>query len=169
MDFNAYISSGILELYCIGLVTDAERAEVEQYAAQYPAIKIEIAYISASLEAYALANGISPAGKLKPELLLKAYQLDSGAGKQYPPLVNEATTVGDFVKWVKKKSFPSPGPDLTNLFTCDLPSTDTVINFMVWAKQGLDEEEHTHYNEYVMILEGHCDMFMKGEKKYYSK
>lgn len=169
MDFNAYISSGILEQYCLGLVSEAERVEVEQYAAEYPAIKIEIAYISASLEKYALANSIAPADKVKANLLLSTYVQESGAGKQYPPLVSATVTSDDFIKWASRNPIPSPEEAYHNLFTRDLPSTDIVINFMVWAKEGLDEEAHSHYNEFVVIIDGHCDMYMNGEKKHYGK
>lgn len=169
MDFNAYISSGILEQYCLGLISEAERAEVERYATEYPAIKIEIAYISASLEKYALANSIAPADKVKAGLLVKAYLQESGAGKKYPPLINPAVTCDDFIKWAAVNPIPSPDEPYHNLFTRDLPSTDIVINFMAWAKEGLDEEVHSHYNEFVVIIDGHCDMYMNGEKRHYGK
>ena len=45
MDIPAYISSGILESYLLGLTTPDETKEVEAYAAQFPAIRIELGKI----------------------------------------------------------------------------------------------------------------------------
>ena len=42
MDTEIYISSGILELYCAGALSEAEMREVERMASQFAAIKKEI-------------------------------------------------------------------------------------------------------------------------------
>ncbi len=169
MDIKAYISSGILEQYCLGLIPDAERVEVEQYAAAHPAVKHEIDSIGASLEMYARANHIPPAVAVKTRLLLTAYEEESGTGKKYPPFITKNSTAQDFMQWVDGKNIPSPGDSFDNLYFYDMPSTDAVTNFMVWAKQGHEEEEHNEFREFVVILEGHCDMYMNGEKKHYTK
>ena len=58
MDTNVYIASGILESYCLGLVTGAEREEVELYAKKYPEIREELSKINDLLETYALEKGM---------------------------------------------------------------------------------------------------------------
>ncbi|MEM6376588.1 MAG: anti-sigma factor [Bacteroidota bacterium] len=60
MDIKAYIESGILEQYVLGKVTETERLEVEQYAAQYPEIKAELDAIEIAMEEFAMAQQISP-------------------------------------------------------------------------------------------------------------
>ena len=167
MDTAAYISSGILETYCLGLVTPAERLKVEEYARQYPEIKNEIDTIWVSLEEYAKNKGIEPHSCSKIKLLLAVYEQSSGIDKAFPPLIKENTTVNDFKEWMAGKMIPSPVEDYDNLSFYDLPSTDTVTNFMVWAREGHEEEEHTEYNEYIVILDGHCDMYFNEEKKHY--
>ena len=42
MDTEIYISSGILELYCAGALSEAEMREVERMASQFAAVKKEI-------------------------------------------------------------------------------------------------------------------------------
>ena len=42
MDIKAYITSGILEDYCLGVLSDAESVQVQKMAAVYPEIKKEI-------------------------------------------------------------------------------------------------------------------------------
>ena len=168
MDINAYISSGILEQYCMGLASDAERADVEKNAALYPAIRIELDYIQSSLEDYALTNGLEPDARIKEELSRKIYQQESGGAREYPPLVTEVSAVADFTDWLSNHTFSSPEEEYENLHITGLPSTEKVMNALVWAKKGFDEEEHTDCNEFIVILEGHCDMYMNGKKKHYT-
>ena len=167
MDITAYISSGILETYCLGLVSNTERLEVEEYARLYPEIRTEIDTIHKSLEEYAKTAGNEPRASRKTRLLLAVYEQASGIGKTYPPLINENSTVNNFREWMASKTIPSPVNDYDNLAFYDLPSTDTVTNFMIWAREGHEEEEHAEYNEYIVILDGHCDMYFNGEKKHF--
>lgn len=49
MDIEAYIASGILELYVAGLLTEEENIDVYRYAKEYPEIQREIEAIEASI------------------------------------------------------------------------------------------------------------------------
>ena len=60
MDIKKYIESGILELYVLGKLSDAERQEVEANARQYPEIKAEIEATELALETYALGQKANP-------------------------------------------------------------------------------------------------------------
>ena len=62
-----------------------------------------------------------------------------------------------------------PADDFDNLHVVGLPSTNEIINFAVWAKQGHEEEMHDDRNEYLAILDGSCDMYMNGVKTSYKK
>lgn len=68
MNAQEIISSGILELYCTGLTSAAETAEVQQWAKQYPEVAAEIAAIQAGLEGYARSHAIAPAASVKEKL-----------------------------------------------------------------------------------------------------
>jgi len=68
-DIKAYIESGILELYVVGDVSQAEKLEVEAMAAKHPAIKAELEEIGTSLELYARANAIEPAEGQRNKIL----------------------------------------------------------------------------------------------------
>lgn len=168
VDIRALIASGILEQYCLGFASNSERALVESCVLQYPEIKKELENISRSLESYIINNPIEPPPSLKGKVLLSIYELDCGPGKKYPPVVKEDDNTGEFKEWLKEIEIPSPPEPFDNLFMYDLPSTDAVTNFMVWAKKGHDQEDHNDFIEYIVILEGHCDMFMNGEKKHYT-
>lgn len=167
MDINAYIASGILEAYSMGKLTQGERAEVEANAAAYPAIRTELDAINDSIEFYAVENSIAPGASVKTKLLLKIYEQQSGEGKAYPPLVTENTLAKDFENWLAGIKIHLPPEPFDNIASFDLPSTDTVINFLVWAKKGHEEEVHDEYNEFIVILKGHCDMYFNGIKTHY--
>lgn len=68
MKAQEIISSGILELYCIGLTSAAETAEVEAWAQQYPDVEAEIDAIHQGLESYAQAHAVEPDPSVKKEL-----------------------------------------------------------------------------------------------------
>ncbi|MEO6542142.1 MAG: cupin domain-containing protein [Ferruginibacter sp.] len=168
MDITAYIASGILESYCLGQLTEEQRAEVEQYAGEFPGIRTELKQISDTLEFYSKQNSKAPQAAVKIKLLLKIYEQESGAGKKYPPLIKELTAAADFTNWLQDVVIEEPAAGYDNLAMVELPSTETVTNFMVWAKQGHEEEMHTEYNEFIVILQGHCDMYFNEVKTHYN-
>ncbi|MBL7702069.1 MAG: anti-sigma factor [Ferruginibacter sp.] len=68
MNAKEIISSGILELYCMGLTSAAETAEVAAWAEQYPEVAAEIEAIQSGLESYAQAQAVEPAPSVKEKL-----------------------------------------------------------------------------------------------------
>ena len=68
MNAQEIISSGILELYSMGLTSAAETAEVKQWVVQYPEVAAEIEAIQTGLEKYALAHAIAPAASVKDKI-----------------------------------------------------------------------------------------------------
>ena len=68
MNAQEIISSGILELFSMGLTSAAETAEVKQWAAQYPEVAAEIEAIQTGLEKYALTHAIAPAALVKDKI-----------------------------------------------------------------------------------------------------
>ncbi len=69
MDIKAYIESGIIESYVLGMADDQERAELEQYSRQYPEIRAAIDAFELSLEQNAMANAIQPDAHVKANIL----------------------------------------------------------------------------------------------------
>ncbi len=60
MDVAKYISSGILEQYVLGDLSEKDRREVERYAEQYPEIRQELDSIETAMEAFALSRSTPP-------------------------------------------------------------------------------------------------------------
>jgi anti-sigma-K factor RskA len=73
MNIKEYISSGILETYLLGGLTEAEADEVEAYVKQYPALRTELDKLEGDLEKIALSYAKAPSPALKSKI---ASQLD---------------------------------------------------------------------------------------------
>ena len=69
MNVEAYISSGILEAYALGELTEQERAEVEKNLALYPALRKELALIEETQEKLLMNAGVKPSATVKTKLL----------------------------------------------------------------------------------------------------
>ena len=69
MDIKKYISSGILEQYVLGLVSEKDRQEIEQYMLQYPEIKKEVNAIEQAMELYAEGSKMKASEGLEQSIL----------------------------------------------------------------------------------------------------
>ncbi|GAA3997523.1 hypothetical protein GCM10022408_05300 [Hymenobacter fastidiosus] len=69
MDIQEYIESGILEEYALGVLSKAERAQVEQRAAESPEIQQELDLISQTVELYAEAHAQTPPAGMRERVL----------------------------------------------------------------------------------------------------
>src|SRR5476651_224927 len=68
MDIQAYIESGVIESYVLGMADAQEAAEVEQLSRQHPEIRKAINDFELALEKAALANAMPPPAHIKEEL-----------------------------------------------------------------------------------------------------
>lgn len=68
MEQNEIISSGLLELYALGLATHAESSQVEKWLGQYPEVAGEFAAIQKAMEKYAFMHAVEPSSKLKESI-----------------------------------------------------------------------------------------------------
>jgi anti-sigma-K factor RskA len=66
-----YISSGILETYALGELTEQERVEVERNLAQYPELRAELQRVEEAQEALLMQMAIAPRKVVKENLFQK--------------------------------------------------------------------------------------------------
>lgn len=71
MNVKEYISSGIVESYVMGLITDTEKQEFESLANQYPEIAAARNAFEIALEEQLLADAKQPPQHLRPAILEK--------------------------------------------------------------------------------------------------
>ena len=75
MDIKAYIESGVIESYVLGIADSQEAAELEQLSRQYPEIREAIDAFELNLEMQALSAAVTPKPQVK-EKLLKALDFE---------------------------------------------------------------------------------------------
>ena len=68
MDIKAYIESGVIESYVLGMAETQDAAELEQLSRQYPEIRKAMEDFEISLEQAAFAGAIAPPSYVKQEL-----------------------------------------------------------------------------------------------------
>ena len=69
MEQQDIISSGLLELYAVGVATPEETLEVERWRDMYPEAASELLRIEDAMKIYAMANGVMPPGDLRQKIL----------------------------------------------------------------------------------------------------
>jgi anti-sigma-K factor RskA len=72
LNIKEYISTGILEAYALGDVSDLERKEVEANLLLYPELKQELRRIEDAQEEFLLRSAISPAASVKAKIMDRA-------------------------------------------------------------------------------------------------
>lgn len=81
MDLKAYMTSGALELYVLGLSSEKESREVESLAEKHPELQKEIDTIRKALDEYAKLHGVYPPDEVKTKL---ESQLNGGFDEPVP-------------------------------------------------------------------------------------
>ncbi|MHB1921377.1 MAG: anti-sigma factor [Chitinophagaceae bacterium] len=68
MNVGQYLSSGIIESYVLGLASEQESREVEQFCDQYPEIKEALISFQDTMSNYAQLHAVSPPAGLKEKI-----------------------------------------------------------------------------------------------------
>lgn len=89
MNIEEYISSGILESYILGDLSDLERKEVEKNLSLYPALREELTKIEEAQEKFLLSTGINPNPSVKNKLMAKVMVKKSEGKEVLLPSVNQ--------------------------------------------------------------------------------
>lgn len=69
MDIKDYIASGVVEMYTLGALQDAERTEFEQRILMYPELANELKQVQIAIAAYCKSYAINPKPELRSEIL----------------------------------------------------------------------------------------------------
>jgi len=77
MDIKAYIESGILEDYVLGLISDESALEVEKNIQQYPELKGELNKIEDALASYAQSKAMPMPAGLSEQIIQSIENLES--------------------------------------------------------------------------------------------
>ena len=84
MNLQAYITSGILELYVYGLASPEDIREVEAMTEQHPEVRQEIDAIRQTLEKYSALHGVEPPAGLKDRIIQRLDEAPQGRSRAKP-------------------------------------------------------------------------------------
>jgi len=156
MDIKAYITSGVLEDYCLGVLSDAESMQVQKMAAEYPEIKKEIKAFQNSLEQYAEAVAKYPPPKIKSSLFHKLNELikEFSLSIDNLPLLSGNS---DHKSWLKLVKTMIPATLEEEMFIKLLRKDEQVLQSIVWIKNEYPDEVHDNLKECFIVLEGECE------------
>ncbi|TDB65789.1 anti-sigma factor [Arundinibacter roseus] len=91
MNTQAYIESGILEEYVLGVVSPQEKQEVECLSHIYPEVKAELTRLESTLESYALQHAQNPPRALKDKIFAQMeFASEDDITETEPVLVEES-------------------------------------------------------------------------------
>ena len=92
MDTKAYIESGIIESYVLGLVSAEEAAELEMFYTQHAAIKNAVDEFALMIERTAFENAVTPPASTK-ETIMSALADEFSEGRTVTPIIPLHTAV----------------------------------------------------------------------------
>jgi mannose-6-phosphate isomerase-like protein (cupin superfamily) len=162
MDIQAYIESGVLQDYCLGILTEAEGLEVEQYVSVYPEIKKELRAYQQALEQYAIdfAARTNVADVKTKTLDVLDNLLKEKTHTEGLPLLNRFSTREHWLRVVKPMI---PETLEEDMFVKVLRNDEQVFQTILWLKTAYPDEIHDDLKECFMILEGECECYMGDE------
>lgn len=86
MDIQAYIQSGIIESYVLGIASAEEVAELEILQLQFPEVAEAVSEFSSSIEEYSLKNAIAPPPVVKSNTMAAIKKEQT-----FPPVISLPT------------------------------------------------------------------------------
>ena len=92
MDTKAYIESGIIESYVLGLASVEEAAELEMFYTQHAAIKNAVDEFALMIERTAFENAVTPPASTK-ETIMSALADEFSEGRTVTPIIPLHTAV----------------------------------------------------------------------------
>ena len=168
MEIKNLISSGIIEIYCLGLASEEEIKLVEKFSHESKEVRDEIASVHETLNNYAFASSKNPPPLLKDKIINSVLNQTSTDKKiQFPPRLNADSTVSEWIKYISDNKIYPP-ENYGDVYLLDLPGNEKVTTYIAWANKGaVVEESHENEDEYLLMLKGRCSVTIDGVVGYY--
>ena len=157
MNIEAFIASGELDAYVLGMLPDDEAAEIAKLIAQYPELKQEAEAIEAALKQYGAA--VQSDDKVKLFAAIDLLEKDATAlqHKQLPQLHKYS----DAAAWLQTVRHLIPAVDETTPLVKELiHEDDKVCLYLVTSIVDVPHETHENEKESFLILQGNCTCYV---------
>jgi len=152
MDIKEYIESGVLEEYCLGLLSEEDRSFLIQMAMLYPEVKDALIETELAMEKLASENALEPNHGIK-QRILDTLGFGKDKVEDFPTLTKDA----DYQTWLKNLAHLIPSEPSEDFYCEVIRKDDHIQQMLVIAKTDVPEEDHDDYQESFLILKGHCE------------
>ncbi len=138
------IQAGLIESYCLGLLSPEESKELEQQASVNAEVKQLIDDFMLALEQCAMANAITPPAEIRSKAisLLQNLQLEEAGDLNQLPILNKYS---DHSNWLQIVRSLLPQTEHTEIFAHELRNDDQVFQVLIWT--AVDVPDEVHENE----------------------
>ena len=156
---QAYIASGILELYVAGLTTEEETQQISLMAASSPVLQKEIAAIESAIAALAISQAVAPDPDVKAFLMATVdytERLKGGEIPADPPHLHVGAVIADYAPWLNREDMSYTGNE--SIYAKIIGYTPQFISAIVWLKDKTPAETHNDQYERFLVVEGSCDI-----------
>ena len=168
-DVSKYLTSGIIEDYCLGRLSRQETEEFEGYCKLYPELKTALNQSQKSIEQYLSNFEKTPLPNvmgnilegIENSILLDQVSLNS-KNKRLPKFI-PISKFSKVQKWQQLTKELEP-PEQFDIHYHELYQDTKNLLAVIWIKTGVPEEEHHDLLESIFLLNGECSGFLKGKK-----
>lgn len=165
MNLKVYIKSGILELFVLDLLDEAERTDVSLMISEFPVLEKEVQLIEDTLQSYANSIAIKPSISVKARIdaaIVESVE-ESRMDLDHLSLISEHS---DLKNWLKLVNQYFPSAFEAENFSEVLRSENGITQVLVVSSTDIDDETHDDVYESFLILQGQCRCTV-GEEVFY--
>jgi len=162
MDLKQYIESGILHDYCLGVLNEQDRREVENNCRLYPELKAELAALQNALNNYMETFNKVPQAGLRDKIWRVLDNINNEEKKSIDslPLINKFS---DYKNWLHIVKPVLPEKLERPLFVKVIRDDDVAWQSVIWTKADYPDEVHDDVKECFIVLEGECECHIGNE------
>ncbi|MDB5001897.1 MAG: hypothetical protein JWQ34_122 [Mucilaginibacter sp.] len=153
MQIQEYINSGILEQYCLGLLTPSEQEAVLAMSALYPEVKKDLEEIELAMQRLALNNAITPKAELKQQIANLITTNDQAITLDNLPAISKYS---NYQTWLQAIEHLIPNESIGDFFAYPLRHNDNIEQTLIVTQVDVPEESHSDIMESFLILKGQC-------------
>jgi hypothetical protein len=156
LEIQEYINSGIIDEYCLGLLSVLEQQEVEMQCSTYPELNKELLTAQALLFNYAAQFAQTPACGLEAQIwnTLENRQKEEKMSLLDLPIIDRYS---NHERWLNAVRPFLPPPNSSETIFKVLRNEGGIEQYVVVTDTNVPAEVHTSQYERILILKGSCE------------
>ncbi len=156
MDISTYIESGILQDYCLGVLTGAEKESVEDICRQHPEVLEALTQLQVAFETLVTDRPVWAKSAMKSRIwdTINNVNIEEQQDPARLPTINKYS---DHYNWLGIVGNLLPKQFRPGRFCKVIRDDGGVIQLLVKSSTDFEEEMHGDLRESFIVLEGECE------------